>query len=96
MKAKEIIKVLELHKKELNRLSVKKIGVFGSVVKQKSTKKSDIDFLVVFNKSTFDNYMELKFLLERLFKKKIDLVTEKSLKQQLKYVKEEAIYAEAI
>jgi len=37
--------------------------------------------------------MELKFLLERLFRRKVDLVVEDSLKPALRYVKKEAVYA---
>ena len=38
--------------------------------------KSDIDVLVEFNKleKSFDNYMELKFYLEKLFHRRVDLV----------------------
>ncbi|MBU0469920.1 MAG: nucleotidyltransferase family protein [Nanoarchaeota archaeon] len=90
---KSIIKELEAHKEDICKYDVKKIALFGSYLKGKQHQKSDIDFLVSFSKPSFDNYMELKFLLEKIFKKKIDLVTEKSLKPALKYVKEEAIYA---
>jgi len=91
--SKSIIKMLRKHKDELNKYEVKKIGLFGSFLKGNQHKKSDLDFLVVFNKTTFDNYMELKFLLEKLFKKKVDLVIEEDLKPALKYMKEEALYA---
>ena len=87
-----IIKGLESHSVEIHKFSVKKIGLFGSYLR-KPTKKSDIDFLVTFEKSTFDNYMGLKFLLERLFHKKVDIVIEEDLKPALEYVKEGAVYA---
>ncbi len=92
----KIVRTLEMNKAELRRFSVKRIALFGSFLKNKEHKKSDMDFLVTFKEPTFDNYIELKFLLEKLFQKKIDLVTEKSLKPQLRYVKEEALYAKAI
>ena len=41
----------------------------------------------------FDNYMDLKIMLEKLFKRKIDLVIEEDLKPELKYVKKETKYA---
>mgnify|MGYP001613391716 FL=1 len=93
---KEIIKTIEQHKDDLNRYSVKKIGLFGSFLKRTTHKKSDIDLLVSFKETTFDNYMELKFMLEKLFHKKVDLVIEENLKPSLKYIKNEAIYAKAI
>ena len=92
----KIVRTLELNKAELKRFSVKRIGLFGSFLKRTDNKTSDIDFIVTLKEPTFDNYMELKFLLEKIFQKKIDLVTEKSLKPQLKYVTEEALYAKAI
>ena len=88
-----IIKVLQAHRNEIKSLGVKRIGLFGSAVRG-SKNIGDLDFLVTFNKPTFDNYMDLKFFLEGLFNKKIDLVTENSLKPALQYVKKEAVYAE--
>ena len=73
-----------------------KIGLFGSYLKRTTHKKSDIDFLVLFNEPNFDNYIELKFMLEKLFQKKVDPVIEENLKPSLKYVKEEALYAKAL
>lgn len=93
MTAAQIIRTLETHKGELKRHGVKKLGLFGSVATGKQTPKSDLDFLVVFQRPTFDNYMELKFLLEKLFKRKADLVVEDSLKPQLRHIKRQALYA---
>lgn len=93
---RRIIALVEHHKKDLQRYGVKKIGLFGSHIKGGQRKESDLDFLVVLQNPSFDNYMELKFFLERLFRKKIDLVTEGSLKPSLKHVAEEAIYAKAV
>ena len=92
MNSKKIIKNLEMKKKEMKNLGVKKIGLFGSYSKDKQKKGSDIDFLVEFNEIDFDNYMELMFLLKKLFKRKIDLVIEKNLIPELNYVKKEAKY----
>ena len=88
-----IIKTLENHKDEIHKHGVKKIGLFGSFLKKTAHKRSDMDFLVDFREPTFDNYMDLKFLLEKIFHKKVDLVTEASLKPALRYVKKEAMYA---
>ena len=92
LNAKLIIKKIEDNRNNLRKYGVIKIGLFGSFLRNEQNKKSDIDFLVSFDKDTFDNYMDLKFFLEELFRKRIDLVTEKSLK----HVKEEAIYAKRI
>ncbi len=91
--AKGILAELALHKQELRRCGVKRIGLFGSHASGKARAGSDLDFLVAFEKPTFDNYMDAKFLLERLFRRKVDLVTEGGLKPALRYVRKEARYA---
>ena len=89
----KIIKLLREHRKELKDLGVTRIGLFGSFAKGKQHTKSDLDFLVTLKEETFDAYMDIKFLLENIFKRKVDLVIENSLKPGLTYVKEETIYA---
>ena len=45
----EIRDILAQHKKELaHRYKVKEIGIFGSYIKGKQKKKSDVDILVEF------------------------------------------------
>jgi len=90
----KIIKKLEEKKESIKKYHVKKIGVFGSFIKNKQNKNSDIDILVEFENVDFDTYMDLKFLLEDLFNRKVDLVIEKDLREELKYVKKEAKYVE--
>lgn len=85
--AETIIKKLKEHVPELkSRFKVQEIGVFGSQIKGKAKKRSDIDILVEFEKEwkTFDNYMELKFYLEKQFHRRIDLVIKSALKEDLK------------
>lgn len=89
----KIMKLLESHRQDLKKLGVTRIGLFGSFAKGQQHTKSDLDFLITLEKESFDRYMEIKFLLEKLFKRKVDLVLEQSLKPQLRYVKEEAVYA---
>ena len=67
---------------------VKRIALFGSYARGEQNDSSDIDVLVEFIKEavTFDNYMDLKFDLEDLFQKKIDLVIFEDIKPALKPV----------
>lgn len=88
----KIIKEIEENSRDIRKYGVKKIGLFGSFLKDKQHKKSDIDILVTFDKETFDNYINLLFLLERTFRRKIDLVIEKDLHPELNYVKKIAKY----
>jgi len=87
---------LKTHLAEIkSKFKVKEIGVFGSRIKGKAKKGSDIDILVEFEEGhkTFDNYMELKFFLEELFNGKVDLVLKSALKEEIKsYILPEVIY----
>ena len=89
-----IIQILEEHEKEvMNRFDVRKIGIFGSYARGDEVETSDIDILVEFEKSTFDNYFDLLFYLEKLFGKSVDLVTSRGISQYIRpYVEEEVVW----
>ena len=76
------------------KFGVKKLYIFGSYVRGEQTPESDIDILVEFEKGkkTFMNYMGLKFYLEELFGKKVDLVIKEAVRKELK----KYIYSEAV
>jgi len=90
--SEKIIEKMEQNKEDIRRFDVRKIGVFGSFAKNKQTKKSDIDILVTFGEDTFDNYTGLLLLLEKVLKRKIDLVIEDDIHPEFRYVKKEARY----
>ena len=80
--------LLEKRKSELiaicQALSIKRLYAFGSVVSEKFRDDSDIDFLISFSDNlTVDeytkNYFTLQYKLRELFKRKIDIVTERTL-----------------
>ena len=95
MKRDEIIAILKAQRSHLSDYHVKSLYLFGSLARGEEHAKSDIDILVVFDRpATFDTYMELKFFLEDLFEKKVDLVTEEGLRPELrKSVSEDMIHA---
>ena len=67
------------------RFSVRRLSVFGSVVRGEAGEGSDVDVLVVFDrKATFDLFMDLKFYLEELLGTSVDLVTDKALRPQVR------------
>ncbi len=88
--------ILAGHKGELReRFSVKNIGVFGSYVKGKQHRRSDIDVLVEFEKPVglFD-FMALEEYLSSLLGAKVDLVSKKALKPKIgERILSEVIYA---
>lgn len=77
--------LLASHRAELDRLYVKSLAVFGSVARGEAGPKSDVDILVEFsNTPGFDQYMDLKFFLEDLLKRHVDLVTPDALKPRIR------------
>lgn len=90
----EIFKTLQAHSDTLRRQRVRKLGLFGSYSRGKVTTASDLDFVVEFEKKSFDAYMDLKIFLEDLFKCRVDLVLIDSIKPRLrKTILEETVYA---
>ncbi len=81
-----ILAKLEENTATIKKYGVKRIGLFGSYLRKEQKPTSDIDILVEFEKGkiTFDNYMDLKFFLEDLFKCKVDLVMKEAIKPDLK------------
>lgn len=80
--------LLENRKKELidicKALNIKRLYAFGSVVSENFRDDSDIDFLISFsdNLSVDEytrNYFALHYKLRALFKREIDIVTERTL-----------------
>jgi hypothetical protein len=82
----DIKKTLATNRKNLAvKYKVKSIGVFGSFVKGKQQKKSDIDILVEFTETVdFFQFLELEEHLEKLLGIKVDLVTKRALKPYIK------------
>jgi predicted nucleotidyltransferase len=96
LSSKEIFEILQRNHHLLKKYRVKKIGLFGSYVRDKASKKSDIDLLVDFEEKTFDNFIELAFELEKIFNRKVDLLTEKGISPYiLPYIKNEVLWYEA-
>lgn len=80
----EIRERLRRHRNTLAELGVKRLAVFGSAARGENGPDSDVDLLVEFvDAPTFDRYMELKFWLEDLLGRKVDLVTGGALRPEL-------------
>ena len=72
---------IEEAKSQLIAYGVRSLGLFGSFGRGEQTEDSDIDILIEFapEAHTFDNFMEISFLLEDLLGRKVDLVTPEAL-----------------
>lgn len=76
------------------RFSVRRIGVFGSMVRDNAGPSSDVDILVELAEPTFDHYMDLKFYLESMLGRPVDLVLHDAIKPRLKpIIEQEVVYA---
>ena len=75
------VTLLENHAAELRVLGARRIGVFGSAARGTVSAESDVDVYVEFSDGmrTYDNFFALYELLQDLFSKPIDLVTDRSL-----------------
>jgi predicted nucleotidyltransferase len=82
---KDILDSVEESKDVIAQYGVKSIGLFGSFVKDSVNDNSDVDLLVDFipEKKSFDNFMDLAFLLEELFGRKVEIVTPQSLSKHI-------------
>lgn len=63
------------------RYHVHSLALFGSAARDEHTEESDIDLLVSYTQPpNSDDFFDLKFFLEDLLKREVDLVTEKGLR----------------
>ena len=84
----DITKMLRERNDILKKYGVKKIGLFGSVVRGEQKKNSDIDLIVEFDlnafgknfKGLYKSFMGLSSYLETLFGRKVDILTPDSIK----------------
>ena len=63
---------------------VDKIGFFGSFAHDQQDADSDIDILIELRKPIGWDFFTLEAFLERIFNRKVDLITTNALKEQLK------------
>ncbi|MCX5675913.1 MAG: nucleotidyltransferase domain-containing protein [Planctomycetota bacterium] len=90
----EILGRLAENRAALQRLGVRRLGLFGSAAGGGATKPRDLDFLVELQNKTFDAYMDVKALLEELFDRPVDLVLADALKPALRErILRETVYA---
>jgi len=95
LKIGEVLRTLREMEGELReRFSVSRIGVFGSSVAGSASPESDVDILVELEEPTFDHYMDLKFRLEEVLDRPVDLVIAETLKPRLRpIIEREVVYA---
>ena len=79
-------KIKELKPFLYQKYFVEKIGYFGSYARSEQNQNSDIDILVSLKKPLGWEFFDLQEFLEKELKIKVDLVSEKALKEQLRQI----------
>lgn len=82
----EVMSILSEHCEEMRkRFGVVSLRLFGSVARDNALPTSDIDILVdLGGPAGFSQYMDLLFFLEDLLGSKVDLVTVRGLREELR------------
>ena len=82
VKTKEnIFTLIQGYQSQIRSFGVKRLGLFGSFVREEQHDDSDVDVLVEFEQGqkSFDNFMQVAFLLEDLLGRQVELVTPDAL-----------------
>lgn len=95
--SQQILKIIEENRETIRGFGVRSLGLFGSAVRGEATETSDLDFVVEFEKKTFDAYMDLKEFLEKLLGCNVDLVMKDAIKPRLREpILKETIYVQGL
>ena len=93
-RTERIVATLSANEAKIKSFGVRSLSLFGSSARGEDTPESDLDFVVEFEKKTFDSYMDLKLFLEELFDRPVDLVLADGIKPRLRAaILREAIHA---
>ena len=93
-RTERIVATLSANEAKIKSFGVRSLSLFGSSARGEDTPESDLDFVVEFEKKTFDSYMDLKLFLEELFDRPVDLVLADGIRPRLRAaILREAIHA---
>jgi hypothetical protein len=93
----EILRKILEHREQIRSFGVRRLGLFGSFARGEETASSDLDFVVDFDRKSFDGYMDLKAFLEGLFQRRVDLVIADAIKPRLRDpILSETVYAQGL
>ena len=90
-----ILELISSHRLKIRNFGVRKLGLFGSFVRNSQRSSSDVDLLIEFEKGkkSFDNFIQLNFYLEELLNRRVEIVTTESLSPYIgPYVLKEVVY----
>ncbi|MBZ9559717.1 MULTISPECIES: nucleotidyltransferase family protein [unclassified Modicisalibacter] len=95
MNRAETLRVLQDHMPTLRAdYSVRDLALFGSLARDQAGAGSDVDILVTFDgPATSSRYFGVQFYLEDLLGRRVDLVTDKALRAELRpFIEREALH----
>jgi hypothetical protein len=90
-----IFELIRANRRRIKSFGVRKLGLFGSFVRNEQHKNSDVDLLVEFEKGkkNFDNFINLNFFLEELLRRRVEVVTTESLSPHIgPHILKEVVY----
>lgn len=93
MQRDEVLERLAERRRELNDLGVKSLALFGSMARDESSERSDVDLLVEFDRPVgLLKFVRVQRYLTELLESRVDLVTLDALEPKMR----EEVLAEAI
>ena len=94
MTKQDALRRIARHSDELRQMGVKSLALFGSVARGESTRASDADFLVEFQRPVgYFHFLDVQERLETILgAKRVDLVRREAVLDELRDI----IYSEAV
>ena len=92
---KELIERILINQDKIRNFGVRKLGIFGSFVRDEAREDSDIDFFLEFDLEykTLKNFVGLASFLKDILGRKSEIVTPQSLNKFIgKYIIQEVEY----
>ncbi len=95
MNRETALHLLAQHKPQLERqFGVRSLALFGSVARNTARDDSDIDVLIAFDSpTTSKQFFGAQFYLEDVLNCRVDLVTDKALRKELRpFIERDAVH----
>lgn len=86
MQRDDVLAILSEHHREIEALGVKSLALFGSVARNEAGAESDVDILVEFVDRFIGlvGFVRLQLYLEEILGRPVDLISQSSIKPQLR------------
>lgn len=90
----EILKILSNHKSSLyKKYPIRTLAIFGSIARNQSNDKSDVDLLVEFDGNIGIRFIDLADELESLLDRHVDIVSKNAIQPKyFQHIKNDLVY----